>query len=143
VSLGAASLVLSHASPEPSAVVLEAMYPTIDEAVANRLQIRLGAMGRWLAPLLVQQLPLRAGVSPNDLRPLDAVATLHAPTLVISGSQDLHTPAAETSRIFSALPGSKQLWIVEGAAHVDLHAVAPDEYQRRVGAFLASNLRRD
>jgi pimeloyl-ACP methyl ester carboxylesterase len=141
VSLGAAALVLSHAEPEPAAVVLESMYPTIGEAVENRLQMRLGAAGRWLAPLLVRQLPLRSGVSPDELRPVDAVATLHAPTFVISGEQDLHTPAAETRRVFAALPGQKQLWIVHGAAHVDLHAFAPEEYQRRVDAFLASNLR--
>jgi pimeloyl-ACP methyl ester carboxylesterase len=141
VSLGAAALVLSHPQPAPAAVVLESMYPTIGEAVANRLQTRLGAPGRWLAPLLVVQLPLRAGVSAGQLRPVDAAATLHSPVFVISGAADLHTPAAETERIYAALPGPKQLWLLDGAAHVDLHAFAPAEYERRVAAFLAAHLR--
>lgn len=141
VSLGAAALVLSHPQPAPDAVVLESMYPTINEAVANRLQTRLGAAGRWLAPLLVQQLPLRAGVSPAQLRPVDDAAALHSPVFVISGGADLHTPIAETRRIFAALPGPKQLWIIDRAAHVDLHAFAPDQYERRVGAFFAAHLR--
>jgi len=38
VSLGAASLVLAKPDPAPSAVVLESMYPTIEEAVSNRLR---------------------------------------------------------------------------------------------------------
>lgn len=141
VSLGAASLVLSHPQPAPAAVVLESMYPTIEEAVSNRLRMRLGAPGSWLAPLLVQQLPLRTGVSPAQLRPVDDVAGLRSPVLLIAGAADLHTPAAETRRIYAALPGPKQLWLVDGAAHVDLHAFAPAEYERRVGAFLAAWLR--
>ena len=55
VSLGAASLVLSHPSPAPDAVVLESMYPTISEAVNDRLEMRLGAWGTRLAPLLLWQ----------------------------------------------------------------------------------------
>ncbi len=141
VSLGAASLVLSAPQPAPAAVVLESMYPTIDDAVANRLRMRLGAPGSWLAPLLVQQLPLRAGVSPGQLRPVDQAAALHSPVMVISGAVDLHTPAAETCRIYDALPGPKELWLLNGAAHVDLHAFAPAEYERRVGEFFAAHLR--
>lgn len=141
VSLGAASLVLAHPHPAPDAVVLESMYPTIEEAVANRLGERLGAPGRWMTPLLVMQLPLRFGVSPSALRPVEAAATLDCPVLVISGSADRHTTAGETLRIFGALPGPKQLWMVDGAAHVDMHARAPAEYEARVGAFLAARLR--
>jgi fermentation-respiration switch protein FrsA (DUF1100 family) len=141
VSLGAASLVLSTPRPAPAAVVLESMYPTIGEAVANRLRMRFGALGAWLAPLLVHQLPLLAGVSPGELRPVDQAAALSSPVLVISGAVDLHTPAAETRRIYDAMPGPKALWLLDGAAHVDLHAFGPAEYERRVGAFLATHLR--
>ncbi len=143
VSLGAASLVLAQPHPAPAAVVLESMYPTIDEAVADRLRMRLGAPGGWLAPLLVRQLPLRAGVSPQELRPVDKAAALHSAVMVISGSADQHTPADETRRIYDALPGPRQLWLIDGAAHVDLHAFAAGEYERRVGAFLVRELRQD
>ncbi|MDL2355226.1 MAG: alpha/beta fold hydrolase [Pseudomonadota bacterium] len=142
VSLGAAALVLAQPQPAPAAVVLESMYPTIGEAVANRLQMRLGAAGRWLAPILVLQLPLRAGVSAAQLRPVDDAAALRCPVLVISGAADVQTTAAETRRIHAALPGPKQLWLLDGAAHVDLHAFAPAEYEKRVGAFLAQYLGR-
>ena len=69
VSLGAASLVLAKPSPPPDAVVLESMYPTITEAVEDRLAARLGALGRELAPVLVWQLPLRMGVNPASCGP--------------------------------------------------------------------------
>src|SRR5689334_3318865 len=43
-SLGAASLVLCKDCPPPNAVVLESMYPTIEEAVEDRLRMRLGLL---------------------------------------------------------------------------------------------------
>ena len=140
VSLGAASTVLAHAEPPPAAVVLESMYPTIEEAVADRLEMRLGKPGRSLAPLLLVQLPLRLGVSPDQLRPIDAMAMLHAPALVIAGAQDVHTKLDESRRIFAAAVEPKQFWVVEGAAHVDLRDFDPKAYDARVLQFLEQHL---
>jgi pimeloyl-ACP methyl ester carboxylesterase len=142
VSLGAASLVLAHPAPALDAVVLESMYPTIDEAVANRLRVRFGAAGAWAAPLLVQQLPWRAQVAPASLRPIVDIATMSSPVFIISGTVDTQTPAAETHRIFAAIQSTRALWLVDGAAHVDLHAHAGLAYEQRVGAFLSSHLRK-
>jgi len=141
VSLGAASLVLAHPDPAPDALVLESMFPSIHEAVTDRVTARLGAWSAPLASLLLWQLPVRLGVYPDQLRPIDDIKSLHAPILISSGSADLHTTEAETRRIFAAAPGPKQLWIVDGAAHVDLHEFDPSAYESRVGAFLAQHLR--
>ena len=141
VSLGAAALVLAHPSPALDAVVLESMYPTIDEAVANRLRSRFGAPGAWSTPLLVQQLPWRAQVAPAALRPIVDVGALTSPVFIISGASDVQTPAAETRRIYAAVHGPKQLWLIDGAAHVNLYNHAGPEYVQRVGGFLASHLR--
>jgi fermentation-respiration switch protein FrsA (DUF1100 family) len=54
---------------------------------------------------------------------------------------DRHTTLAETKRIFESANEPKELWVVEGAAHVDLHAFEPDVYQKRISAFLAKYLR--
>src|SRR5262249_13073481 len=132
VSLGAASLVLAKPDPAPSAVVLESMYPTIEEAVSNRLRIYLGDYAANLALLLVEQLPLRLGIAPAQLHPIEQTGALHCPVLIISGSADRHTPLAETQRIFAATSSPKELWIVDGAAHVDLHAFAPAAYETKV-----------
>ena len=60
--------------------------------------------------------------------------------LIVAGSADRHTTRAETERLFAAAAAPKALWIVEGAAHVDLHAYAPAEYERRIGDFLGAYL---
>ncbi|MES2900690.1 MAG: alpha/beta hydrolase [Pseudomonadota bacterium] len=142
VSLGAAALVLSRPGATVDAVVLEAMYPTIEEAIENRLRMYLGAPGAWLAPLLSWQLPLRLGVALERLRPIDAMSALASPVLVIGGEEDRHTSAAETRRIFAAARADKALWLVPGAAHSDLYAYSKANYEMRIGGFLQAKLRR-
>lgn len=141
VSLGAASLVLSRPSPAPGAVVLESMFPSISEAVAARLEMRFGPVGRFFAPLLLWQLPLRAGVSAMDLRPVLVVSKLRAPLLVAAGTKDRHTPWPETERLFAAAGQPKELWAVQGAAHGDLYSHDPATYKARMLKFLSRHLR--
>lgn len=136
VSLGAASLVLCRDCPHVDAAVLESMYPSIEEAVADRLRMRLGAIGEPLSRLLLWQLPLRLDIQPARLRPIDHVAGLGMPVLIAAGSADQHTTLPETRRLYAAASAPKSLWVVDGAAHVDLHRYATAEYERRIGAFL-------
>lgn len=140
VSLGAASYVLCKACPQVDAVVLESMYPTIEEAVEDRLRMRIGPLAAPVAQLLLWQLPLRLDIEPSQLRPIEHIAALGAPVLVASGDADLHTTIAETRRLHAAASGDKQLWEVPGAAHVDLHAFVRAEYERRIMAFLDRHL---
>ena len=140
VSLGAASTVLAEPRPALDAVVLESMYPTITEAVADRLGLHLGNWARPLAPLLLVQLPLRLGISAADLRPIDHLPSLHAPLLRIAGDQDQHTRLPEAQALFAAAAEPRQIWIIKGAAHVNLHDFEPAPYEARVGAFLRENL---
>lgn len=141
VSLGAASLVLSKTEQPLSAVVLESMYSTITEAVANRLELAAGQAARYFTPLLTWQLPLRLGIWPDELEPIAALASLHAPVLIAAGDRDRHTKLAETQRLFEAAGDPKELWIVEGAAHVDLYAFSPKDYEAKITGFLAKYLR--
>ncbi len=141
VSLGAASVVLSKPGTTIDALVVESMYPTIDEAIENRLAARLGRPGAWLAPLFTQQIPLRSDVPVAALRPVEAMGALTSAVFVLGGALDVQTPADETRRIYAAAHGPKQLWIVEGAAHVDLFDHVGSDYERRIGKFLAAHLR--
>ncbi len=143
ISLGAAStvLALSKSSPAPAAIVLESMFPTIDEAVSDRFEMRLGEWARPLAPLLLWQLPIRLGIWAEQLRPIAALPSLHIPVLVASGSKDRHTTPEETKRIFQAANPPKELWIVDGAVHQDLYKYEPKAYEAKITAFLAKYLR--
>ena len=52
-SLGGAATVLAARELDVQAAVLEAVYPSIDVAVENRLRMRLGSIGAAMSPLLL------------------------------------------------------------------------------------------
>jgi fermentation-respiration switch protein FrsA (DUF1100 family) len=117
------------------------MYPTIDQAVSDRLRLHLGPLGPAFAPLLMMQFQARLGTSPERLRPIDHVGFIGAPVFILTGTRDQHTAVEEARAIFAAAHAPKAIWEVDGAAHVNLHSYAKAEYERRVGAFLGAYLR--
>jgi uncharacterized protein len=137
VSLGAASVVFASMPAPPSAVVLESLFPSITEALIDRFSLHMGVLGTYFAPLLLWQLPYKIGVSAKQLRPIAAISTIHAPVLIASGSKDQHTTRAETSRLFQAANAPKELWIIKGAGHEDLHTFDRQIYETRILIFLA------
>ncbi len=65
------------------------------------------------------------------------------PKLFIVGGEDQHTTLEESRQMYNAAREPKEMWVVEGAKHVDLFPVAQEEYKRRVveffGRYLKSN----
>jgi fermentation-respiration switch protein FrsA (DUF1100 family) len=143
VSLGGASAVLASPPLEVDALVLEMVYPTVEQAIRNRLTMRLGSWSGVLTPLFSWQLKPRLGITADDLRPIDELGKIEAPILFIAGAGDRHTTLEETYQMYNAARGIREIYVVRGAGHVDLHAVTPDEYSSRVLAFLAKYLRSD
>ena len=133
VSLGGAAALLGPPL-DVKALVIESVYPTIGQATRDRV-------GPVLAPLLLWQLRPRLGLSPNDLRPIDHMATVRCPIFVLSGDADRHTRPEEARAMFDRASEPKEFWLVPGAGHEDLYAVAGDEYERRILAFLGSYVR--
>lgn len=134
VSLGGAAAVLG--SPlGVDAMVIESVYSTICEAVENRVRAKLGILSDVPALLLLAQLQWRLGVPQEALRPIERIAQVRCPLLIVSGEEDVHTTASETRAMYAAAAEPKQLWLIEGAGHVDLERVNAVEYQRRVAKF--------
>ena len=142
VSLGAAAIVLAEPPLRLDAVVLESLHPSIQEAVENRLRLHLGQFGPILAPLLLFQISLRLNVSPDALNPINHIGDLEAPLLLISGTDDRHTTVAEARRLFDAARQPKEMWMVPGGGHFNMHAYAGQEYEDRISDFLQWYLRK-
>ena len=137
VSMGGAALLLARQPLPLHALVVEAVYTTLEQATRDRLRRFLGAPGPWLAPLLLAQMEWRLGFAPDDLRPIDRVATLGCPLLIVHGTADTSTSFSEAQRLLAAARPPKELLAVPGAGHVDLHAFAPEQYEQRLLDFLA------
>jgi pimeloyl-ACP methyl ester carboxylesterase len=138
-SLGAAAFVLAEGRPAVAVVVLEQMYPTI-QAVAGRARQHLGPLGPMFAPLLMAQMQARLEIPANRLRPIDRMAQIGAPVLIVNGTQDSYTPIEDARALFAAASDPKELWAVQGAGHVNLYAFAKAQYEQRVGDFLGRYL---
>jgi pimeloyl-ACP methyl ester carboxylesterase len=138
LSLGGAAAVLAELPAD--AMVLEAVYASFHKAVENRLVMRLGPMGAYLAPLLTWQVKARLGFDPEFLRPADRIAKLHAPVLIIAGDADQHATLDEARLLYARASEPKQLWVIPGARHVDFHDYATEAYERRVLGFLRARL---
>ena len=135
VSLGGVAALLADPPLSVDGMILESVYPDIATAVSNRLAMRFP--GAELAtPLLLMQLPMRLGIEPGRLAPLDSARRVNTPVLVMSGSLDRRTTPDDTQRLFAAFPGEKQLLLFAGAAHENLRNFNMPVYDAAVTAFV-------
>ena len=144
VSMGGAATLVGNKPLSADALVLESVYPTFKDAVADRLHAWLGPfgfLGTAMTPLLIDLVAPRIGVDPGRLRPIDAIGEVKQPLLLIAGSDDHYTKIDESRALYARAAGEKAFWEVSGAGHEDLHDYAPLEYERRVGDFLTAHLR--
>ena len=135
-SLGGVAALLATPPLKVDALLLEEVYTTIEIATRNRMENYLGGVGRFLTPLLLNQLQWRLGVSASQLRPVDHIGDVQCPVFVMSGEKDRNTRTADTRMLFERARSPKQLWSVPNAGHVDLHQAARVDYESRVLAFL-------
>ena len=103
------------------------------------MQMLLGPPERALTPFIVWPAAALLAVAPARLRPLDAVARLEAPVLIVGGLRDRYTPIADTRALHAAAPQPKEL---ADAGHDDFERHAPAAWRQRVLAFLERHLGR-
>jgi uncharacterized protein len=140
VSLGGAAVLLANPPLDVDAMILESVFPTIDRAIGNRLRGAVGGVAPWFSPIMMVMIRPRLGFGANELRPIDYVGRLKAPKFFMFGTADRDTTLAESMEMFNAAVEPKQMWAVEGAAHVDLHGYARQEYERQLLDFLSRRL---
>ncbi len=140
VSLGGAAALLGPSPAKVDAMVLESVYSNLEQALDNRLRLRLGPIGSWVTPLLAWQVEPRLGVQLGQLSPETAIRSVTNPVLIMSGARDQRTTLLDTQALYAAAPEPKQLWVVPDAIHQDLHHFARAEYERRVLTFFARHL---
>ena len=138
---GAAALMADYESP-PEALVVEAVFADVETGIANRLEMHFGSFGRNLSPLLTWQIDYFLGIDSTTISPVLAAARIEEPIFVLYGSEDRRARPEEAQAIFNASRGPKEIWAINGAAHVDFYRFAGKEYEREVGRFLEKHLHR-
>lgn len=143
VSMGGAAAVLAGPALQADALVIEAVYATLRQALQNRLLMHGGAWAALFAPVLALPLRPRLGFTADDVRPVEALRQVHTPLLLIAGAEDQHATLNEAQALAEAANAPKTLWVIPGAAHVDFHAYTGQTYERRVLDFFQPYLAPD
>lgn len=139
-SMGGAAVLLAKPAIQADAIVLEQVYPTIEDALRDRLSLHMGTAGLWLMQPFLVTMRATLGIDSQQLRPIDHIGALTSPRLLIAGSADMHTRLNESQAMYAAAGTKSWLWVVPGARHVDLYRHAGEAYRRRVGSFLNDRL---
>lgn len=110
---GAVAIEMASHVPDVSGVIVESTFTTIADVVSN---FKWG----WLpvGPLITQR-----------FESVDRVRQLHAPLLVVHGSDDSLIPAALGRRLFEAARVKKEFILVQGGSHYSTNALGEDQYR--------------
>jgi len=120
--------------PRIVAVVTDSAAPEIEVPIASRVG---GPAGRFVAARLFDGATRVLGADPRATEPARVIGLLESvPLLLIHGEVDSTVPVAEARRLAALAGPSSELWVVPAAGHKGSHAVARDDYERRVGDFL-------
>lgn len=141
ISLGGAAILLRNGSTVFDALVIESVYPTIEEATNDRIRIRLGILAPILTPILLSQLKLQIGITAKDLRPIEKINKQQCPILLIAGKLDKHTTILESERMYAKAQEPKEYWMIPDAGHEDFFKKHPIEYREKILRFFGNFLR--
>lgn len=139
ISMGGSVAIMAAPDLPVAAVVADAAYADLRDPISNRMREAGYPLVRLGARLVVGAASLRARVRLRS--PIHRVARIAPRGLLLIAPADDRTVSPEQSqRMFDAAGEPKELFVVEGAAHADAHAAAPEAYERRVLDFLARYL---
>jgi hypothetical protein len=126
---GAIAIELMAKRPEIRAAVLESPFASWRDVAASAVGgARPGPVARTLARLLVS----------DSHRPLDAIAAIDRPILIVHGADDSIVPVTHGERLARAAPRAT-LAVIQGAAHNTLQETHP-QVRRMMVEFLRSHL---
>lgn len=140
VSLGGAAALVGNVAKQADALVLESVYPTIREAIENRVVMYLGEFGKIFTSILTMQLKPQLGFSAEELKPIDHISTVHGAVLIIAGTDDKRTTIEQSRQLYAQGKEPKQIWEIQGAEHENFHNFTTEEYELKVLRFFDSYL---
>lgn len=139
---GAVAIRGAAALPQLKAVVSDSPFPSLEASIEVGVR-RRGPLGVWPLSLLATHVGTRMmGIDPDLVRPIDDIAAISPrPVLIMHGGRDELVPADTGQRLYAAADEPKFLWYAPDAAHVQLSAQYPAEYETRVVSFFDTALK--
>ena len=134
---GATVLLAAVRIPEIRAVIAESAYTSVEDNISEGVRGLTGLPPFPFAPLIVFFGEREAGVDIRSVRPQDVVGQISPiPLLFIHGELDGLILPQNSRKLYEAAREPKELYIVQNAGHGGFLEAAPEEYPRRILAFL-------
>ena len=139
---GGIALQTAAADPRIEAVIAESPFASLHEAAYDYAGLHKSILlGKTLfasgALAMLYHGQRISGLPASRISAEAAVAQRAFPILLICDEADMILPCRHAERIFNAAVGPKELWRVPGAYHTGALGVEPQEFRRRILAFLA------
>ena len=144
LSLGAAVAILAAAQDERvQAVVAEAPYPNLRDALNRRCSVVFGPLGKSVAAPILWWARRWISLDPSTISPAAVMYALAPrPLLLIQGQRDMLVDWRDTARMAQVAPDSTELWLLPQAGHARCFRLGGEEYRRRVTRFFQQNFNR-
>ena len=134
---GAVALTVAGYDERLGAIAVDSPYENLDASLTRHLFLLYPWLPRipfaWFVQLTYR---VRFGIWPQQVSPATAVQHLHGrPLLLIQGSNDSRMPLAAAKHLFEQATQPKELWVIDGARHLEGFALQPDAYRERLIRF--------
>lgn len=140
ISMGGAASLLAIDSITPTFLILESVYPNLDNAIEQRLRKRFALFTPFVKWGIYTMLKSRYKLEPATVSPLNSIKNYKGPILILGGSKDMQTTRSETEDLFeNAGSEHKKLHIFDNAKHVDLFSYSPYTYKSIISEFMRNN----
>ena len=143
ISMGGSVGVMVAARDERiGAVAADSPYTTLEETLGRHLTLMHPLPKLPFLWFIDATYRLRFGAWPRRVSPLDSAVRLSPrPFLLIQGGQDPRMPVEGARRIFERAGQPKELWVIEGASHLEGFSLNPAAYHLRLVSFFRFSLR--
>lgn len=138
---GAVAILTAERVREIGAVIADSSFATFREVVSTGFNSFYRLPAFPFAPLALRFSEILLRVKADDIRPLDAIASLSPrPILLIHGTGDRLVPLSEAYLLYESAGEPRELWTVAGADHVGARLVDFERYLDRVDHFIKRHL---
>ncbi len=135
-SMGAAIAVQAAGiEPRIRAVVAEGCFTNLRTITVDYQRRLLRMPWHFLRNVAMKRSEYIAHFSHHDVSPLRSLATVNVPILFIHGKSDVRVKYQYSEQLYAAARDPKELYLIDGANHTDIHNVAQKEYEERVAGF--------
>ena len=143
ISMGAAVAIMGAAqSPDIKVVIADSPFESASQAIEEGFTRVVGLPAFPFAPITLQIIQWRLGVSPDQVVPRDHVGAVSPrPLLLIHGLADSEVSPVNSELVFAAAGDPKELWLVPDVDHTKGMRDRREEYSQRIVQFFDQHLR--